>query len=394
MRNDENPLRQKESTTKKLLFVVNVDWFFMSHRLPIALEAARAGYDVHIATVLTDKQVELAAYGFTLHALKFGRSDAGLRNAWSTFWQLYRLFKGLHPDIVHLVTIKPVLLGGLAARLADVPAVVAAVSGLGYVFLARGLKARIQRWIVGALYRLALAHDNVKVIFQNEDDRAAVSGLARLPVERTVIIRGSGVDLDHYHLTPLPPPPTVVLLAARLISDKGVREFVEAARILRCSNVEGHSKARFVLVGSIDPANPSSLTQNELTAWSDEGCVELWGFRQDMRSTLAAASVVVLPSYREGLPKILIEAAACGRAVVTTDVPGCRDAIEPGVTGLLAPPRDAVSLARIIGALIENPARYRAMGIAGRQLAERVFDLRQVVSSHMHIYKLLSSKAS
>lgn len=389
MRSQRDLIRHKKPTAKTLLFVVNVDWFFISHRLPIAVEAARSGYEVHVATVMTDKWVDLAAHGFTLHALEFKRGDAGLISAWSTFRQLYRVFKELNPDLVHLVTIKPVLLGGLAARLARVPAVVAAVSGLGYVFLAQGFKARVQRWIAGVVYRLALAQDNAMVIFQNVDDRDRVSRLAKLPAERSLIIRGSGVDLADYHLTPHPPGPPIVMLAARLLADKGIREFVEAARILRRSNIEGHSKVRFVLVGSVDPANPTSLTQEELRAWSDEGCVELWGFREDMPKVLAEAFVVVLPSYREGLPKILIEAAACGRAVVTTDVPGCRDAIESGITGLLAPPRDAIALSRVIGELIEDPERCRVMGIAGRQLAERAFDLRRVVSVHMQLYASL-----
>lgn len=377
---------------KRLLFVVNVDWFFVSHRLPIALEAVRAGYEVHVATVLTDKRAELEASGLTVHPLDFERGDATLTSVWRTLGQLYRVFRLVHPDLVHLVTIKPVLLGGIAARLARVPAVVAAVSGLGYVFIARGIKARFQRWIVTVLYRLALAHDSVKVIFQNADDRDGVIRAARLPIEQTHVIRGSGVNLDCYRVVPPPAGPPVVVLAARLLADKGVREFVDAARILRRSSAASRL-ARFVLVGAIDPANPASLTREELSAWSDEGVVEVWGFRSDMAQVLSEASIVVLPSYREGLPKVLIEAAACARAVVTTDVPGCRDAIEPGVTGLLVPVRDPRALARAIEQLIEDPHRCKAMGAAGRSLAERAFDVRQVVAAHLIIYEALVGSA-
>lgn len=371
---------------KRILFVVNVDWFFVSHRLPIALEAVRTGYDVHVATVLTDKGAQLEAAGLTVHPLDFKRGDATLTGVWSTFHQLHRLFRSVRPDLVHLVTIKPVLLGGIAARLARVPAVVAAVSGLGYVFMAQGVKARAQRWIVAALYRLALAHNHVRVIFQNADDRDSVTGAAHLPIERTQIIRGSGVNLDRYSVVPPPDGPPIILLAARLLVDKGVREFVDAARILQYSDVTANGLVRFALVGSVDPSNPSSLTHEELSGWAEEGVVEVWGFRSDMDRVLSEATIVVLPSYREGLPKVLIEAAACARAVVTTDVPGCRDAVEPGVTGLLVPVKDPEAIARAIRQLLSNPERCQQMGMAGRALAEQEFDIRQVVAAHMEIY--------
>jgi glycosyltransferase involved in cell wall biosynthesis len=247
----------------------------------------------------------------------------------------------------------------------------------------------IRRWLVGGLYRMALGHRNLKVIFQNPDDRASLTKLAHLPDSKVAMIRGSGVDLTQYNHTPLPPGLPVVLLAARLLADKGVREFVQAARLLRQQGVS----ARFCLVGSVDPANPASLADTELTQWANEGVVELWGQRSDMPGVLRAAHLVVLPSYREGLPKILLEAAACGRAVVTTDVPGCRDAIDRGFTGLLVPVRNATALAEALNGLINDPARCQAMGNAGRALAERAFDVRQVVAAHLRIYQELIEKS-
>jgi len=372
-----------------LLFVVNVDWFFLSHRLPIALEAMRQGYQVHIATGLTDKQGELQRNGLVVHPLALDRSSAGLGNAWRTMVQLWRIFRAVRPDLVHLVTIKPVLLGGLVARLAGVPAVVAAVSGLGFVFVAKGVKASARRWLVGGLYRLALGHHNLKVIFQNPDDRASLARLAHLPRRKVAMIRGSGVDLTQYGVMPTPPGMPVVVLAARLLADKGVLEFVQAARLLR----QRGCNARFVLVGTLDTANPTSFTDADVTAWVHDGVVEWWGHRADMPQVLAATQLVVLPSYREGLPKILIEAAACGRAVVTTDVPGCRDAIDPGITGVLVPVRDAAALANAMETLIDNPLRCQAMGDAGRALAEKAFDVRQVVAAHLQIYQELIGKS-
>lgn len=375
--------------SRTLMFVVNVDWFFLSHRLPIALEAQRQGYQVHIATGLTDKLDELQRHGLLVHPLALDRSSAGLGNAWRTMVELWRVFRAVRPDVVHMVTIKPVLLGGLVARLAGVPAVVAAVSGLGFVFMAHGAKAAMRRWLVGGLYRVALGHRNLKVVFQNPDDRASLSKLAHLPDSKVEMIRGSGVDLTQYDHAPLPLGVPVVLLAARLLADKGVREFVQAARLLTQQGVT----ARFCLVGSVDPANPASLADAELTQWANDGVVELWGQRSDMPAALHAAHLVVLPSYREGLPKVLLEAAACGRAVVTTDVPGCRDAIDPGVTGVLVPVRNAAALADALKGLINDPARCQTMGDAGRALAERAFDVRQVVAAHLRIYQELMGKS-
>lgn len=375
--------------SRTLLFVVNVDWFFLSHRLPIALEAQRQGFAVHLATGLTDKLDALQQFGICVHPLALRRGEAGLFNAWRTAVQLWRVFRKVRPDIVHLVTIKPVLLGGLIARLARVPAVVVAVSGLGFVFLARGPGALLRRWLAVSLYRWVFGHRNLKVIFQNPDDRASLATMARLPDTRVVMIRGSGVDLTRYVSTPLPAGRPVVLLAARLLVDKGVCEFVQAARLLK----QRGTVARFCLVGTIDPANPASLASGTLAQWTDEGAVELWGQRSDMPEVLHMARIVVLPSYREGLPKVLLEAAACGRPVVTTDVAGCRDAIEPGMTGLLVPARNAVALADAIECLLNDPARCQAMGHAGRALAERAFDVTQVVAAHLRIYRELTDRS-
>lgn len=373
----------------KLLFVVNVDWFFLSHRLPIALEAMRQGYQVHIATGLTDKQGELQRNGLVVHPLTLDRSSVGLGNAWHTVVQLWQVFRTVRPDVVHLVTIKPVLLGGLVARLAGVPAVVAAVSGLGFVFMARGSIAAVRRWLVGVLYCVALGHNNSKVIFQNADDLRSLAKVAHLPAANVAMIRGSGVDLARYTHVPLLGGVPVVLLAARLLADKGVLEFVQAARLLR----QRGCNARFVLVGTVDVANPTSFTDADVSAWVHDGVVEWWGHRADMPQVLEAVQLVVLPSYREGLPKVLIEAAACGRAVVTTDVPGCRDAIEPSVTGVLVPVRNAVALADAMEALINDPGRCKVMGAAGRALAEKAFDVRQVVAAHLQIYQELIGKS-
>lgn len=376
----------------RLLFVVNVDWFFVSHRLPIALEALRQGYEVHIATSITDQRAKLESSGLVVHPLTLDRSSTGLLSQLRLMLQMHKLFKEVQPDVVHLVTIKPVLLGGLMARLSGVPGVVAAISGLGFVFVAPGAKATMRRLAVSWLYRLALGHRNLKAIFQNPDDYNTLSRLANLPASKATLIRGSGVDLAKYPSAPLPSGVPVVMLAARLLADKGVREFVAAARKTR-QRLATAKPVRFVLVGSIDPGNPASLAQQEVALWVEEGIVECWGHRTDMPEVLSSAHIVALPSYREGLPKVLIEAAAAGRAIVTTDVPGCRDAIDPEITGLLVPAKDATALASAIESLLLDPARCAAMGQAGRALAESAFDQRQVVERHMNIYRQLVNPA-
>ena len=373
------------------MFVVNTDSFFVSHRLPIALAAMEDGFEVHLASSQTDHSENAWSKELTFHPLSLDRRSSGIVSNLRTFFQLFKLFKQTKPDLVHLVTIKPVLLGGLAARLAGLPSVVAAISGLGFIFIARGVRANLRRWLVGSLYRLALGHPNLKVIFQNEDDRECLTRLCALPHHKTALIRGSGVDLANYKNSTLPTGIPVVMLAARLLVDKGVHEFVEAARFLKNHG----SIARFVLVGDPDPGNPNTINENELTRWVDNKVVEWWGPRSDMPKILASCYVFVLPSfYGEGLPKVLMEASACGRPIVTTDHPGCRDAIEPNKTGFLVPPRDAEALAEGINTLLKDRSLCEEMGRAGRELAESVFDIKQVVEQHMHIYdELLQNTA-
>lgn len=367
----------------RLLFVVNVDWFFASHRLPIALAAMKDGYEVHLATEVTDQKERLEQLGLVVHEVPFGRGSSSLTGAIRSFIGVCRVIRQVRPRIVHLVTIKPVLLGGIAARLLGVPAKVSAISGLGFVFVARGFSSFIRRIPIRLLYGLALSHPNACIVFQNDSDRQRVVRMARIPKGQVRMIRGSGVDLERFsaQLERTDEPP-IVLMAARLIWDKGVGEFVEAAVLLRKSG------ARFVLVGEIDPGNPASLSADDLAKLKVAGDVEVWGYQSDMASVLAQASIFVLPSYyREGLPKVLLEAAACGKPVITTDEPGCRDAILPGTSGLLVPARDAAALSAAIKDLISDPDRLLEMGRAGRQWVEAEHDIKMVVGKHLAIYE-------
>jgi glycosyltransferase involved in cell wall biosynthesis len=365
-----------------LLFIVNVDWFFISHRLAIGRAARDAGYDVHIACKVTGREAELEAEGFTVHPLRLHRTSTGGSEQLRVAREMAAVIRKVRPHIAHLVTIKPVLIGGAVARRLKVPKVVAAISGLGFIFIAKGLLARARRQAIGALYRYALSRRNVRVIFQNEDDRKLVTRLAGISPGQIRMIRGSGVDLDRLKPEPLPDGPFCAVFAARLLVDKGVREFVEAARALRARGVE----ARFIVAGDLDPDNPACVPAEEVEAWRKEGLVELPGHVAEIGSLFAAAHAVVLPSYREGMPLSLLEAAACGRAVITTDVPGCRDAIEPGVTGILVPPRESAPLADATAALAADRSRCAELGRQGRLLAERAFSIEEVVRRHLEIY--------
>ncbi|MFD4837250.1 glycosyltransferase family 4 protein [Achromobacter sp. NPDC058515] len=376
------------SAGRCLLFVVNNPAFFMSHRVPVALAAQRAGYDVHVATMDGPAVADIQALGMTHHPIPMTRSGKHPLQELGTLLALIRLFRRLRPQVVHLVTIKPVLYGGIAARLTRVPGMVAAISGLGFVFLSNSLKMRLVRSVVARLYRIALGHPNSRVIFQNANDRDLLKSLGAVRDDQVVIIRGAGVDLNAYGASPEPPaPPVVVTMVARLLRDKGVQEFVQAARLLRERGVP----VTMQLVGGVDAGNPTSATEEDVQAWRREGCVQALGERSDVAALYSASHIAVLPSYREGLPKSLIEAAACARAVVTTDVPGCRDAIEPGVTGLLAPVRDAQALADAIARLAGDTALRQAMGAAGRALAEREFDIERVARKHVELYDALSA---
>lgn len=374
--------------SKVILFVVNAPEFFLSHRLPIAVAAKEAGYHVHVASAPGPGVEIIRAKGFIHHPIGFARSGQNPLVELTTLLSLVRLFQRVQPELVHLITIKPVLYGGIAARFGRVPSVVSAVSGLGTVFLADSVQAKLRRWLIAKLYSAAFKQKRLAVIFQNPDDRDTLISLGALQGGDARLIRGSGVSLAHYPCVPEPDGgKPVVVMAARLLRDKGVVEFVEAARMLWNRGVE----VKMRLIGSADAGNLTSVTQAELNQWRKEGIVELLGFRSDIAAQYAAANIVCLPSYREGLPKSLVEAAACGRTVVTTDVPGCRDAITSDETGLLVPVKDPVALANAIQKLIENPGLRKRMGKAGRELAEDAFSIEQIVAQHLNIYEEVSA---
>jgi glycosyltransferase involved in cell wall biosynthesis len=374
-----------ESSSTRLLFVVNKLSYFFSHRLPLAKEALARGYEVHVAAPEDSARSDLEKLGIKFHALPLSRSGTRPWEEFGSLLTLYRIFRRVEPNTVHLVTIKPVIYGGLVSHAFKKTQVVAAVPGLGFVFSAQGLWASVRRAIVIALYRAALKNSRTKAIFQNPDDRAVFMENKILPENQTVLIPGSGVDLEEFSAKPEPSSgPVKVLLPARMLRDKGVLEFIQAAQVLESQKVE----AEFWLAGDVDPGNPASLTEKEIRSWEEKVKSLRWlGFQSDMPKLLASCHIVCLPSfYREGLPKSLIEASASQRAIVTTDFTGCRDAIEDGVSGILVPIRDMEALASALKTLIQNPSERKRLAQGARKRAEAIFSIEDVIKKTFQIY--------
>lgn len=372
---------------RKLLMVVNVDWFLISHRLPIALAALEAGYDVHLAFRFTGKQDSLKDLGFVVHEIPFSRSGMSILKEVKTCLSILSLLRRLRPDVIHAVTIKPSLYVGIMARILGIKKLIIAVSGLGHVFVSKGFFAFIRKWIIEFLYKIAVNSKHTRLIFQNKNDLETIQNITK-PISKNVyLIKGSGVDLSEYKYTNEPAEEKLVVsLAARLLKPKGIYEFVRAAEII--SKSEFADLILFRLIGIPDTENPESILPEEIESWKQSGIVECLGFRDDMSKVFSETNIVVLPSYYgEGLPKVLIEAASCGRAIITTNCPGCRDAILDEITGILIPPKDSLALSNAILKLAKNRTLITQMGKAGRRYAEKTFSVNNVVSVHLDIYK-------
>lgn len=375
---------ERVSRGARLLYVANVAWFFRSHRMPLALEALRQGFEVHLATAFASREERdsFEKQGLVTHQVPFERSGTGLLSEARAIRELIRVIRRVKPAICHNVTIKPVIYGGCICRLLGIRAV-HAISGLGYSYIAQGARARLRRLVLNNAYRVAVGGKRARVIVQNQDDLQFFRDEIGTPLDRLVLVPGSGVDPNAFDVTYSTAEPPLVVLPARMLADKGVREFVAAARVLAGRGV----RARFALVGGLDPDNRAGLSEEEINQLTADRVVEYWGHQTDMASVLAQARIVCLPSYREGFPKALLEAAAAGRAIVTTDVPGCREILKPGENGLLVPARKVDELADALGELIGDADRCKRMGQRGRELVEHHFSLRIVVAQTMQVYR-------
>lgn len=377
----------------KIVLFANTDWYLYNFRRSLALALREQGHELVLLSPPGDYGERLRALGLDWRPLPMDRRSLNPLREARLLWHITRLLRRERVDLVHGFTIKCAVYGSLAAHLAGVPARVNAVAGMGYVFTSKDAKARLLRVPVRTLLRVALGGRGSRLVLQNPDD-AALFERARLVDARNVrLIAGSGVDCSRFRSLREPlsgAGPARVLLAARVLWDKGVAEFVEAARQLRR---EGRSVV-LQLAGQPDPGNPAAVPESDLRRWQDEVLVQWLGHVDDMPALLGGVDIVVLPSYREGLPKSLIEAAACERPLVTTDVPGCREVVRDGVDGLLVPARDATALALAIGRLLDDPAYARSLGQAARQRALERFDDRIVVRRTMLVYEELFARGT
>lgn len=373
---------------KKLLFFVTEDWYFCSHRLPLAVAAQKAGYEVVVVTRVREHGKKILDAGLKLIPFEMNRQGANPVFELRCIWQLWRIYLRECPDIVHHVSLKPVLYGTIAARCAGVEAVVNAMAGLGILFSSDSLKTRLLRSPVMTAFRLLMPSRQTRMILQNEDNVQVMTSLRLVPRDHIRLIRGAGVDLGEYAASSEPAGTVRVLMVARMLWDKGVADFVAAARLLR----ERGCSLRFSLVGAPDEGNPSAVPLQQLQAWQEEGVVEWLGRREDIAGLYAASHIACLPSfYGEGVPKSLLEAAACGLPIVTTDTPGCRDVVRDGQNGFLVPARDPRALADAIEKLAQAPDLRIRMGQAGRARAEQHFSSEKIIGQTLQVYDELVS---
>ncbi len=377
-----------------ILFLVTDDWFFLMHRQALALAAQAAGFRVLVATAPGPKVKEIEALGFTHYPLKMRRASRNPIREMVGLLDLIKLYRRLRPDIVHQVSIKPILYGTLAARIAGVPAVVNAVTGLGFVFIAGGRRKKVLRRLVESAYRFIGKRMQIRFLFENPDDRRYFLEQEIIVAEQAVLILGSGVDVERFK--PLDSAPEllsdaaasrpVVLLAARLLWHKGIAEFVAAARVLHKKGIA----AEFWLAGLPDMSNPAAVPVSRLLYWHRQGAVRWLGFQDDMPALYQKAAVVCLPTrYREGIPVTLLEAAACGKPLVATDMPGCREIVKPGENGFLVTPGDVNSLVEALESLLLDPRMRGEFGNKSRRMVEKKFSDKKVISDTFAVYREL-----
>jgi glycosyltransferase involved in cell wall biosynthesis len=368
----------------KILFFVTEDWFVCSHWLPLLEGAKNSGLEVVVVTRTNKHAEKIQQHGARVIPFEISRRGSNILREFTTILRLARIYREERPDIVHHVAMKPMLYGSLVAHLMRVPHTVNWVAGMGWLFVSKNRRAKILQFIVRKVLGLLLR--KTSVIVENIDDQAIIANIG-VADNHIHLVRGAGVDTSQYFPSPEPTGVPVVILPARMLWDKGVGEFVEAARQLRESGIN----ARFVLVGEPDGENPASVPVDMLTAWRNEGVVEWWGRREDMPQIFAQSHIVCLPSYREGLPKSLLEAAACGRPIVTTDVPGCREIVRNGDNGYLVEARNAPDLAEGLLKLLQNPKLRLRLGQRGRERVLNEFSQEKIVAQVLALYhKLLS----
>ena len=373
------------SIRPRLLMVIDEDMYFCKHRLDLARAAREAGYEVLVATLVQHHGKQIEEEGFKLLPIRLRRGMQPPLHELASLIELIRLYRRERPDIVHHIALKQVLFASIAARVVGVPAMANAITGLGYLFHSNTRRAGLLRSAITPVLRWALGHPRSAVIFENGEDCDDLVMAKIIKKSQGVVIRGAGVNVSHFHPTPEPGGDAVVVLPARMLWDKGVGEFIEAARLLRQNGL----RARCVLVGGIDKESPSCISEGQLRSWAEEGVVEWWGHREDMADVYASSRIVVLPSYAEGLPMVLLEGAACARPLIATRVRGCQDIVRDGENGLLVPVKDPQLLAEAIIKLLNDKILRERMGARGREIVVNEFSAARIAGETIGLYRRL-----
>lgn len=368
---------------KKLFIVVNQDFFFLSHRLPIGIAAKDAGYDVTIVSEDTGVSNKIREAGLKTIDLPINKAGTNIKDEIKLFIFLYKLFLREKPDIVHLVGLKTMLWGSIACRLAGIKAMVSAVCGLGVLFDEEHANSFMTHSILKAL-RVTHKKKRLAVIFQNNDDKAIFLNAKVMKEEQCAFTNGSGINLQNYNYTPEPTDGLIkIIFTARMVEDKGTLVLIDAAKKLE---PKYKGKVQFLLCGGLD-TNPNGITKEMLESKCDGDYIQWLGHRKDVLDLLKQSHIMAFPSwYREGLPKSVIEAEAIGRPVVTTDSVGCRDTVINGHNGIMVPIKDSEALAAALKTLIDNPELRQTMGKNAREFAVKRFDIKDVVKVHMDVY--------
>jgi glycosyltransferase involved in cell wall biosynthesis len=369
--------------TKKILFMFTEDWAFASLFLDRAIAAKNAGYEVAVHVRCSEHRTVIEKAGLQVIPHNISRSGLNPFRELVSVFQLVQVFRSFRPDVIHLIALKPIVLGSLASVFYPKAKIVNAPVGMGYLFASNDVRARVARPIVKLVLKLTLGRKRSMTIIENSDDRTSLVEGGFLHSNQIVLIRGTGVNLDVFRPTAEPAGSKIVVLIARMLRDKGVFEFVESARMIKRT----HPTTLFWLIGDADPGNPASLTTQQLQAWNDEGIVEWLGYRTDVADLLTQVHVVCLPSYREGFGKVFVEAGAALRAVVATDVPGCREAVEHQVNGLLVEPKNSVALATALIEVLDNDELRLRLAKEGRRRAEFEFSSATVNAQTLDVYQ-------
>jgi len=368
---------------KKILFIVNAEWYFVLHWLPIAKELMKKGYKVYVATGVERTGLdEMVKSGVKVHCIPFKRGSYNLFNDLSCCISIIKTLVKVKPDIVHNITIKPIIWGTVAARLTKVPSIVNSVTGLGYTFIKRGVTGAILSGIIGTIYRYLFYPNNVYISFQNPDDKTLFINKRIGQNKNSFVIKGVGVDTKKFKKSSLPLANKKIIYAGRILWDKGFHEIVEAAKIVKARS----NRISFIIAGTPDLKNPESVPEEYLISLHTQGLFSWVGHVNNMPELLKKAFVVILPSYREGLPTTLIEAAAIGRPIITTDAPGCREVVKNGVNGYLVPVKSHYELAEKILFLANNESIAQDMGKKSREIAVSQFDLKIILESYLRLY--------